>query len=107
MAEKLTKKLYSPSLFDTAQDIVGALPLKLVADWLGSEQTQDDALRLLESLKVRGYSVSSDSAGLTRLTQQKGLLEILAIINQPKTIVYAYVAGRWVRSGKPNCSSGG
>ncbi len=88
MAEKLTKKLYSPQLFDTAQDIIGALPLKLVADWLGSEQTRDDALRLLESFKVRGYSVSSDSAGLTKLTQQKGLLEILAIINQPKTIVY-------------------
>lgn len=88
MAEKLTRKLYSPSLFDTAQDIIGALPLKLVADWLGSEQTRDDALRLLESFKVRGYSVSSDSAGLTKLTQQKGLLEILAIINHPKTIVY-------------------
>src|SRR3954469_9423980 len=88
MAEKLTRKLYSPSLFDTAQDIIGALPLKLVADWLGSEQTHDDALRLLDKHKVRGYSVCSDSAGLTRLTQKKGLLEILAIINQPKTIVY-------------------
>jgi len=88
MAERLTKKLYSPSLFDTAQDIIGALPLKLVADWLGSDQTQSDALRLLDSFKVKGYSVSSDSAGLTKLTQQKGLLEILAIINQPKTIVF-------------------
>lgn len=88
MAEKLTKKLYSPQLFDTAQDIIGALPLKLVADWLTSEQTHDDALRLLETFKVRGYSVSSDSAGLTKLTRQKGLLEILAIINQPKTILY-------------------
>src|SRR4051812_24609646 len=88
MAEKLTRKLYSPSLFDTAQDIIGALPLKLVSDWLGSEQTHDDALRLLDNHKVRGYSVCSDSAGLTRLTQKKGLLEILAIINQPKIIVY-------------------
>src|SRR3954469_25803157 len=88
MAEKLTRKIYSPSLFDTAQDIIGALPLKLVADWLGSEQTHDDALRLLDKHKVRGYSVCSDSAGLTRLTQKKGLLEILAIISQPKTIVY-------------------
>jgi len=88
MAEKLTRKIYSPSLFDTAQDIIGALPLRLVADWLGSEQTHEDALRLLEKHKVSGYSVCSDSAGLTRLTQKKGLLEILAIINQPKTIVY-------------------
>ena len=88
MAEKLTRKIYSPGLFDTAQDIIGALPLKLVADWLGSEQTHEDALRLLDKHKVRGYSVCSDSAGLTKLTQKKGLLEILAIINQPKTIVY-------------------
>ena len=88
MAEKLTRKIYTPGLFDTAQDIIGALPLKLVADWLNSEQTQSDALRLLDAFKVRGYSVSSDSAGLTKLTQQKGLLEILAIISQPKTIVY-------------------
>jgi class 3 adenylate cyclase len=88
MAEKLSRQLYSPSLFDTAQDIIGALPLKLVADWLGSEQTYEDALRLLGSHKVTGYSVCSDSAGLTLLTQKKGLLEILAIINQPKTIVY-------------------
>src|SRR4051812_10510728 len=88
MAEKLTRKIYTPGLFDTAQDIIGALPLKLVADWLASEQTYDDALRLLGSHKVRGYSVCSDSAGLTRLTQKKGLLEILAIINQPKTNVH-------------------
>ena len=81
MAEKLTRRIYSPGLFDTAQDIIGALPLRLVAEWLGSGQTHDDALRLLEAHKVRGYSVSSDSAGLTKLTQRKGLLEILSIID--------------------------
>ena len=90
MPDKLTSKIYSPGLFDTAQDIIGALPLKLVADWLNSEQTQNDALRLLASHKKWGYSVSSDSAGLTKLTQQKGLLEILGIINRPKTIVHGY-----------------
>lgn len=90
MAEKLTRKLYSPGLFDTAQDIIGALPLKLVAEWLGSEQTRDDALRLLDSYKIRGYSVSSDSAGLTKLTQQLGMLEILTIIDQPKKIVHGF-----------------
>jgi class 3 adenylate cyclase len=90
MAEKLNIKLYSPGLFDTAQDIIGALPLKLVAQWLGSEQSQQDALRLLDSHKVTGYSVSSDSAGLTRLTRQRGLLEILALINQPKKIVHGF-----------------
>jgi class 3 adenylate cyclase len=90
MTEKLSKKRYSTNLFDITQDIIGALPLKLVEQWLGSEQTTADALNLLQSHKVQGYSVSSDSVGLTKLCQQKGLLEILAIINQPKKILYGY-----------------
>jgi class 3 adenylate cyclase len=90
MIEKLSKKRYSTNLFDITQDIIGALPLKLVEQWLGSEQTDAAALKLLESHKVRGYSVSSDSVGLTKLAQQKGLLEILAIINQPKKILHGY-----------------
>ncbi|MGH3977245.1 MAG: hypothetical protein ACRDS9_28615, partial [Pseudonocardiaceae bacterium] len=34
----------------------------------------------------------SDSAGLIKLTSQKGLMEILALINQPKEIVFGYGA---------------
>ncbi len=90
MTEKLSKKRYSTHLFDVTQDIIGALPLKLVEQWLSGEQTYEDALKLLEKHQVQGYSVSSDSVGLTRLCQQRGLLEILAIINQPKKIVYGY-----------------
>ncbi len=90
MVEKLSKKLYSSHLFDVTQDIIGALPLKLLEQWLSSEQTDADALQLLERYRVKGYSVSSDSAGLTKLTQQKGLLEILTIIDRPKRIVCGY-----------------
>ncbi|HBL10359.1 MAG TPA: family 3 adenylate cyclase [Cyanobacteria bacterium UBA11162] len=90
MSDKFSKTQYSPALFDITQDIIGGLPLKVIGQWLESEQTHDVALQLLEPYKVRGYSVCSDSAGLTKLTKQKGLLEILAIINQPKEIVYAY-----------------
>ncbi len=90
MLEKLSKKRYSTNLFDVTQDIIGALPLKLVEQWLSSDQTYEDALKLLESHKIQGYSVSSDSVGLTKLCQQKGLLEILAIINQPKKILHGY-----------------
>ena len=90
MTEKLSKKLYSTKLFDVKQDIIGALPLRLIEQWLSSEQTYADALKLLDSHKLQGYSVSSDSVGLTKLCKQKGLLEILAIINQPKKILYGY-----------------
>lgn len=90
MTNKFSINQYSAALFDVTQDIIGSLPLRLIKQWLESEQTQEVALQLLESYKVKGYSVSSDSAGLTKLTKQKGLLEILAIINQPKEIVYSF-----------------
>jgi class 3 adenylate cyclase len=83
-----TKGQYSPALFDVAQDIIGGLPLKLIEQWLGSEQTHADALRLVQSFQVTGYNVVSDSVGLTRLSRQRGLIEILALINQPKEIVH-------------------
>lgn len=88
MANRFTKEQYSPALFDVARDIIGTLPVKLVEKWLATGQDHADALRLLEPYKVKGHSVSSDSAGLTKLTRQKSLLEILAIINQPKEIVH-------------------
>jgi len=87
-APKLSRSQYSPALFDVAQDLAGGLPLRLVEQWLASEQGQEDALRLLAGSRVIGFNVVSDSAGLTRLTHQRGLMEILAIINQPKEIVH-------------------
>ncbi len=88
MAPKLNRSQYSPALFDLGQDLAGGLPLRLVDEWLASEQTQADALRLLADRRVTGFNVVSDSAGLTLLTHQRGLMEILAIINQPKEIVH-------------------
>jgi class 3 adenylate cyclase len=90
VTSKISKAQYSPELFDLAQDIPGGLPTKLVERWLESKQTDDDAMRLLKEHEVRGYNIVSDSAGLTRLTSQKGLMEILALINRPKEIVHAY-----------------
>ena len=88
MVPKLSRSQYSPALFDVAQDLAGGLPLRLVEQWLASEQTQGDALRLLADGRVTGFNVVSDSAGLTWMTHQRGLMEILAIINQPKEIVH-------------------
>jgi class 3 adenylate cyclase len=83
------KDRFLPELFDLAQDITGGLPLQVIGQWVASVQDQATALRLLEPHKVRGFSVSSDTAGLTKLTRQLGLMEILAIINRPKEIVYS------------------
>lgn len=86
--DRLTRGHDSPALFDVAQDLTGGLPLQLIEQWLGSEQTPADALRLLQGFEVRGYTVASDASGLTRLTRQRGLMEMLALINQPKEVVY-------------------
>ncbi len=93
MADKLTKQRYSPGFFDLAQDIIGSLPVKLVERWLDSNQDEAAALELLETYQVVGYSVSSDTAGFTKLFKHKGLLETLAIINQPKEIIYSLGKG--------------
>jgi len=88
MANISGKDRFSPGLFDLTQDIAGGLPLQVIGQWVDSQQDQVTARLLLEPHKVTGYSVSSDTAGLTRLTEELGLLEILAIINRPKEIVY-------------------
>lgn len=72
------------------QEGFGGLPLTLVAQWLKSNRQQKTASLLLEPYKVSGYSVCSDSAGLTKLSKEKSLLEILAIVNRPKEIVHGY-----------------
>lgn len=88
MANITGKDRFLPGLFDLAQDINGGLPLQVIGQWVGSAQDQAAALALLAPHQVTGYSVSSDTAGLTKLTKQLGLLEILAVINRPKEIVY-------------------
>jgi class 3 adenylate cyclase len=90
LVAKFARTQYSPALFDLAQDIVGGLPLRLLGRWLESDQTEADALRLLAACRVTGTNVVSDSAGLTRLTAERGLMEILAIIDQPKSIVHDF-----------------
>lgn len=79
---------FLPGLFDLTQDINGGLPLPVIGRWVDSAQDQATALALLAPHQVEGYSVSSDTAGLSKLTGQLGLLEVLALINRPKEIVY-------------------
>ena len=68
--------------------MIGGLPIRLLERWLESDQTHADALRLLEAYRMVGYSLVSDASGLTRLTAERGLMEILAMIDQPKALVY-------------------
>ncbi|MEV5707569.1 hypothetical protein [Actinoallomurus sp. NPDC052274] len=88
-----------PGDYDLTRDVVGGLPHALVERWRRSGQTADDARRLLSGYAVEGYSVVSDSAGLTRLSERLALLEVLALIDRPKRILHAYgraIGGRAV-----------
>ena len=87
------RQQHAPGLFDLAQDIIGGLPIRLLAQWAASERTEADALRLLAGCRVTGYSVVSDSDGLTRMSAERGLMDILAIISEPKSIVHRVGVG--------------
>jgi class 3 adenylate cyclase len=81
---------HAPGDYDLARDLVDGLPLALVEQWRRSGRTAADAQRLLSGYAVEGYSVVSDSAGLTRLSERLALLDVLALIDRPKRILHAY-----------------
>ncbi|MEV0400290.1 hypothetical protein [Actinoallomurus sp. NPDC050550] len=90
---------HAPGDFDLTHDIAGEPSSALVEQWRRSGGTAADARRLLSGYAIEGYSVVSDSAGLTRLSERLTLLEVLALIDRPKRILHAYgraVGGRAV-----------
>ena len=87
---KFSRDRFPPGFFDLPQTAGETLPLDVIAAWTGGEQTADVAREILAPHTLRGTLVSSDSAGLTRLTRERPLIEILALVNHPKEIVHAH-----------------
>jgi len=81
---------FPPGFFDLPADAGEALPLEVIAAWTRSDQTVAAARELLGPFTLHGTVVSSDAAGLTRLTQERSLIEILAMVSRPKELVHAY-----------------
>lgn len=81
---------FPPGFFDLPADAGEALPLEVIAAWTRSDQTVAAARELLGPFTLRGIVVASDAAGLTRLTQERSLIEILAMVSRPKELVHAY-----------------
>ncbi len=77
------------SLSDVAQDIAGDLPRELLLRWNDSARTTAVHDELLAPYLVRGTIVSSDSAGLSSLTQRLPLAAVLKLVSEPKEILYA------------------
>lgn len=79
---------HAPGGFDTARGSATGLPQALVERWRRTGQTAADARRLLSAHAVRGFTLVSDSAGLTELGERLGLLQVLALIDRPKRILH-------------------
>jgi hypothetical protein len=79
-----------PALADVAKDISGPLPVGLLDDWAASSDRSHEAARLLLApYRREGIVVSSDTAGLTRMTQERDLLDVLWLVSEPMQVVYA------------------
>jgi hypothetical protein len=85
---KFSIERFPAGFFDVSQDLAGELPLDLIEDWTHGDRSRESALRLLSAHVVTGAVVSTDAAGLTSLSRKRSVIEILALLDQPKQIVY-------------------
>src|SRR4026208_924744 len=90
---------FPPGFFDLPAGAGETLPLDTIAEWTHSTQTQEVARAILSPHTLRGTVVASDSAGLTRLTRDRSLIEILALLSHPKELIHGHgtaIGGRSV-----------
>lgn len=87
---KFSSDRFPPGFFDLPQSAGETLPLDVIGEWTRSAQTQDVARAILAPRTCTGILVSSDAAGLTRLSRERSLIEILAMLSTPKELIYAH-----------------
>jgi class 3 adenylate cyclase len=78
-----------PALADLTQDMAGPVPVSLLYDWAAGDQDDQRATALLDPFRIAGTVVSSDTSGLSRLTKERDLLDVLSLISEPKQILHA------------------
>lgn len=78
-----------PSFADVSKDISGPLPAGLLDDWTAGSRTAEDARMLLAPYRREGFAIASDTAGLTKMTQERDLLDVLWLVSEPKQIIHA------------------
>ena len=95
----MPRHLVHPSLADLPQDFAGSIPVDLVRNWVESDKTAHHHQRLLQPFMVTGTIVSSDSAGLSKISQERSLLEVTQLVSQPKEIIYSYGKAKHLHHG--------
>jgi class 3 adenylate cyclase len=83
---------FPAGFFDLSQDLSRGLPIDVIERWTRSDHSLESALKLLEPARIECAVVSTDSAGLTLMTERRGLIEMLALINRPKQLIHAFGA---------------
>lgn len=78
-----------PVLADLTQDIAGPVPVRLLQDWAAGKQDLSAARLLLAAFEIEGTVVASDTSGLSLLTREMDLLDVLSLISQPKQVLHA------------------
>ncbi|MEQ1886412.1 MAG: hypothetical protein ABL967_15210 [Bryobacteraceae bacterium] len=78
-----------PALADLTQDIAGPIPLELLQGWAAGGQDLSAAAALLSQFQIQGTVAAADTSGLSRLTKEADLLDVLSLISGPKEILYA------------------
>lgn len=79
-----------PALADLTQDVAGPIPVDLIKAWIESDRSDEAHDRILEPYKRRGTMVSSDAAGLSKLSAGRPLIEVMKLVSEPKEIIYAH-----------------
>jgi len=87
---KFASDRFPPGFFDLPLGAGETLPLDIIERWTRGAQTRENALAILAPHTLHGTVVSTDGAGLTRLTRERPLVQILAMISRPKELVHAW-----------------
>jgi class 3 adenylate cyclase len=87
---KFSSQRFPPGFFDLPQGAGETLPVEIIDRWTRATQTAETARAILAPHTLRGVVVSSDSSGLTKLSRERVLVEILAMISRPKELVHAW-----------------
>jgi class 3 adenylate cyclase len=83
------KEQFIASLADLKMDIAGRIPAGIIKEWVGSNRSAESHRALLEPYLLRGYCVCSDTAGLSKMTASKSLVEVMKIVSRPKELVFS------------------
>jgi class 3 adenylate cyclase len=86
----MPRRTIATQLADVRQDIAGEIPLSVILQWFTSDRTSKLHQQILDPFIVTGTVVCSDSAGLSKLSQQRTLLEVMKLVHDPKEIIYGY-----------------